>query len=736
MTALMLLKAALRKRPLRLILIALCASGCFLSSIGLGAAGDTLRGAFRKNALLCGGGDINIYTSDLPRGELEKRLALTGAIRVSEGTVRTQRCLCSDGRTRTVRFHTVYGEVLRPLFDGAPGAALSLGYTADFKEENVRFLRLPDGTELETDSRAYLPGLNAVYTDRYNPCTDGDVVDIILTSEVADSLFSDSYVNFAAAVYPPAADLSAVLDNLSAMKDTKYAVRSESEAAFASARSLLETVLDVCAYLPVFIFAVGAVFILFFLSGTARAMRASLSLLLTDGAGKRDVFCGLFLMALLPMLAGLVLSLPAAAALGRAVSRETVRNMGMMWLGFRFKLPRAALSLLVCLFISALSALACVSFISRRSVAEIRKKPGGRKRAAALDFVTTALCTCAALGLALVTMFYGDSLSAVRSELLYERRDFDAQVIYSSLVPVSRLEELMTSGFVSDCEGVLFGTATVHYGDKSEEVFGAAARESGSMLRFYDSAGERVNPVSNMAVLDEKTAEKLGVNAGDIVDIDAGFGRGRISVRCRVAALTRQYSAFTQLISQDTAEQYLDSSGVMNSALVKLGGPAEDFVRFASSLPEVYSVQTVQSMTLRFDRRYCATLRLIRLVITDAALLGLALCLLMSYAAHRRNLKKNSVLLMLGESPLRLAAKASALRLTGFAAGFAAAMPLSVLIERLILNKLSRGTVNYPLVIKPGTVLQAAALIFVYLFASAAFFTWLLRKARADRLQE
>ncbi len=736
MTAIMLLKAALRKRPLRLILIALCSFGCFLCSLGLGAAGDTLTDAFRKNAQLGGGGDIKIYTGDLPRGELEKRLALTGAAGVSEGTVRTLSCLCSDGKTRTVRFHTVYGDVLRPLFEGAPGAALSLGYAADFEAENVRFLRLPDGTELETDTKAYLPGLNAVYTDRYNPCTDGDVVDIILTPEAADGLFADSYVNFAAAVYPSSADIGDVLEELSAMKDTLYAVRSDSEAAFASARSLLETVLDVCSYLPLFIFAVGMVFIFFFLSGTARAMRASLSLLITDGAGKRDVFAGLLLMAFTSMLAGLALSLPAAAALGRAVSRETACNMGMTWHGFRFGLPRAALSVLACLLISALSALICTAFLSRRSVADIRKKPGGRRRADALDLTLTALCTCAALSLVLVTMFYRDSLSAVRSELLYERRDFDAQVIYSSLVPVSRLEELEASGLVSDCEGVLFGTATVRYGNKSEEVFGAAARESGSMLRFYDSAGERVFPAPNMAVIDEKTAEKLGVHAGDIVDIDAGFGRGRVSVRCRVAALTRQYSAFTQLISQDTAEQYLDSSGVMNSALVKLTGTEEDFAGFASSLPEVYSVQTVRSMAHRFDRRYSATLRLTGLIIADAALLGLAFCLLMSYASHRRNLKKNSVLLMLGESPLRLAAKASALRLAGFAAGFAAALPLSVLIEKAVLGRLSRGTVNYPLTVRPGTVLLSAALIFVYLFASAAFFARLLGKARADRLQE
>lgn len=169
MTCMLFFFALLKKRPLRLLLIALCSFGCFFCKLGLGIAADTLVYANDKLIQLCGVGDIELYSETVSCGELEKLLLSLGASEVSEGFRYSLRCSFDDGVERTVRFIALSGDVLKPYIKGDGEFALSYGYSADFNDTLVRKFYLPNGNQIDVSAKAYMPGLNAVYADRLTP---------------------------------------------------------------------------------------------------------------------------------------------------------------------------------------------------------------------------------------------------------------------------------------------------------------------------------------------------------------------------------------------------------------------------------------------------------------------------------------------------------------------------------------------------------------------------------------
>ncbi len=727
----------IRRRPLRLVLIALCSFGCFLCYLGLGCSRDTIAAAQASFVETTGLGDIVVATEEVPEGELRDMLLhIDGVSSADEGYRYSLRCAFGDGAVRTARFFGYAEEsIVSPIMQGEGDFALSYGYAADFSAEQAASLTLPDGEVVPVDAVAYLPLYTAVYIDRHTPSADGEIVDLYADVETIWNISGDRLVNYAVAELSEGADIDAVLRRI-AENDVlfvEYALPAAEETAYAASAELGDVILSVCRLFPWILFAVGLLFICIFLSGLADRSRATAAVLLSDGASLSDVFYGLCLYGLFAVLLGFFAALPAGLLLARSVTDISLENMGLPGAALSFPLSYLLTGLAACAVLALLASAAGTVFLCRRSLVGLLRRVRRRKTGVVMDVLLTALCTAAAICLVTTTLFYKDSLTAVREDLFSHRYSYDAQVVYSGFVPLTRLEELERSGTVAQCEPLLLGTATLSCNGKTCDVSGMALAEGGSLISFYDADGRRMSAVGNQIVLSEWTALRLGAKTGDLVRAEVVYGGKRLEASCLVAGVSEQYSSFTELISIGTIEEYLDSSGVMNSAAVRLlPGKTEEFLRYAESLDGVYSVQLKENAAARFDDRFSGTKRLIDLIIADGALLGFSIYLLMGYSAWRRNLKRNSILLMLGESPLRLAAADALVRLCGVALGLCLGIPASLAAARGILLFLSSDAIRYPFVLRPESLLTAVALALSYVAAVAVLYCIATAKRARD----
>lgn len=718
----LLFRGLLKRRPLRLLLTALCAFFCFLSYFGLLAAHASLEAAEEAFLSRCGQADILLSCEETSPGDIrEMLLAIPGVESCSTAYRCDLKGVCTDGVTRTFRLLGFdENSLLSPILTGEGPFFVSYGYLSDFGGEHLSHVTLENGAEIELRDSCYLPSYTSVYLDRFTVSANGDIVDVFTELDTVYGISGEELANLAYVNAAPGADMDDLLQRIreNGRISVDYAIPFGEEPAFSSSNQLLSLVLRICKLFPVILFGTGLLFICIFLSGVASRSKRTVAILLSDGERFSGIFWGFFLAALLSVLAGMLTSLPASFLLAQAVAKTTAGNMGIPYPGltFPFRLLLAGVGL--CLAVSLLACIVCMLTVKGRTILALKRRQKKKKVSALLDVTVSCLCSAAALTLVFTTCMYRDSVAAVREEVFFERYGYDAEIIYSDFVPLTELEKLTSFGSGTRAEPILLGSAELSFRGKTCRVLGIGISEEGTMLRLRDGDGIPARPVQNQILLAEQTAQTLGVSQGDILQTEVTYGNRSIEILCLVSGVSRQYSAFTQIISIDTVTEYLDSSGVMNGAFVKLenAGEAETltFLSYAKGLEGVYAVQLRSGAIDRFDNRFAGVNKLTLLIILDGAILGLCLFVLMGYGTWRKNLRKNSILLMLGKSPFRIALGDLAKGFAGALLGLLLGIPFSIFAEKRILTALSTDSTVYPLILRGETLLIGTLLICVY----------------------
>ena len=705
-------------------MIFLCAFAAFFAYVGISSAGDTLSASKEDFKASWNGASLIIESEELSEGELSRIVsAVKGTKTVSESYTYTEKCVCADGETRTVRFFGYPAEgLITQRTDVEGDFAISFGYAADFDRNAVTRLTLPDGREVSVTATAYMPNHTAVYTDRYTPATDGQVVDVICDVETVWELSRKRCVNGAVLSTEEYADLNEIKAALAEEKHIEYVTETSNYLSYKGSLTLGETVLKVCALFPWILLGTGMVFIIVFLSGVIDRSRRSVAVLLADGASVAQVIFAFFLSSVIAMACALAAAVPTSMVLSDLISRTALENMGLPYASPAFPLRHVLFCLGLTLVFSLASSAAGAAPLMRKGVKQIGRPVRRRRASALLDFLTVVFCSAAAMALVITTCMYRDSQAEIKREIFDDRYNYDVQVIYSDFVPSSDVS------FLEECaEGVtaspaIIGTATLEFNGNTYSASGIGIGEDSDAVVLQGENGERIRPTENSVVLSRGASDALGAIKGDVISAAVHAGGREIRVMCTVSDVSAQNSAYTELFAIETVEDYLDSSGVMNCAFVNVDGDAHDFASEAGKLSDVYAVQTLDSAKTRFDGRYAGTDRLIKLIIGDGIMLSLFIFLLMSYRTWKRNLRRNRILVMLGESPLRLAFRDAVLRLAGAAAGLGAGYALAYPIGRQVLMLLSTESITFPFVMRLETAAASAGITLLFALSGALLY--------------
>ena len=712
----------IRRHPLRLILIALCAMICFTGQLGLGWASDTITASRQTMQSHWGENSLSVYTENVDAGVLANTFgSLDGVASVREGALsRPMKCTTNDGKTRWVRFFTLAG-------CDAEAPALSYGYAQSFGA--LSGLTLEDGQSIKLKDTAAMPMYTGVYVDRFTPSTDGDLLDVYVTGEQFRRFTGESYVNYAKIIPDgkiPPADL---LDAISGNEDVFVTYGAEEDPAFEAALALEAVTKRMCALFPWVMLGVGLIFISIFLAGVARRSADSITALRTCGAGMFPPFWGIFLYGFAGTALGFCGGVPLGIWLAKFVAETTLGNMGIPMTGLVLRpiypLIGVGASLMLCLLAAAVGLLAVSGKISK--VRTYHVHPIGDKLS---SIAITGLSTAVAMIMVLMSMMFMDSLDAVRREQFSDRYGYDVQIIYGDFVPVTRLQELQDTGMTERCEPMLLGTMTLISGEKALDVTCAGLSET-PLLTLRDDGGKAVAVADNGIALSRHSADALGVAEGDLIQAEIRYGHTKILATCCVSAITEQSAGYLEAVSIRTVEQYLNSSGMMNSVAVKVRpGERNAFCDYARSLENVHAVQTGDAAQRRFDSRYAGTRLLVKLIIFVAVALGLSVCLLMCYMQWKRQSRRISILHCLGKSRVIMTAESGFWRICGTISGGMLGVWISIRLQPKLLAFLSTDTIRYPLAILPKTVGVA-----VVLCLSFEFFCQILFLLCASRRQ-
>ena len=719
-------RGLLQRHRLCFALIALSSFFSFLCQAGLGSSLDLIsvnREMFNETT---GMGDIVLRTEEVPRGEILGMLAqIDGVEEADEGYIWSVRCRSLDGTIRTARFFSYAEEsIVTPLITGKGDFALSYGYETSFPLQNVRTLVLPDGNKITVDATVGMPAYTSVYVNEYIMCTGGEIIDVYSDIEKIWALSGSKDVNFAVIKLDRNADSSIILDRILANNNilVKNAYTTLAEPSYQTSTNLAEIVLSICRLFPWIFLVVGLFFICIFLSGLFNQTNA-VTILHINGASLPDIFTGVFLFCLSGVLLGWVLSIPFALLLAKHISVLTLTNMGVPYDISIFPFNRLLIGFAASIVVSFISSLTGAAFMFRRRFFENMYRKRQRKTNVATDVVMMALCTAVSFSLVACTLIYKDSLNCVKEDLFSERYTFDAQVIYEDFVPLTHIKKLRSSPAVLRVEPMLTGRATLHFDGKSCETVGVALSEDSTLMSFYDSDGDSLKAVRNQIIVSSKTARQLGVTKGDVIELEISYSGKWLYVTCMIAGVSQQHSSFTELVSIDTVEEYLDSSGIMNSASITVNtGDITAFLKHAEKLEDVYSIQLKENALNRFNMRFSGTEKLINIIIAIGIFLGFSICMLIGYSSWKRNLNINVVYIIQGGSAFLRAIKNGLIQLFGVMLGIIVGYPTSISAASQILVFLSNDKIYYPTIFRDRMWFYVIGLSFLYVIIVVLFF--------------
>jgi len=691
---------------------ALCAFWSFLAYFGLCSIQDTLRQTQRQFEDVCGTADLYVYCENTDAGVLQSALkTVSGVVAADEGLFYEERCTGSDGHLYQIRFLGLREtSVLHPYLTSSVQYAVSFGYSADYGSEHLQTLTRQDGTKLDTSEAAYLSIYTGVYLDRCVPSTDSGFADVYADYNAVCGLAGGESVNFAAVRLSEGADALAVIDAVYALDAITVtdAYTGAEEPAYRASQELCEMVVGVCRVFAPLLCGTGILFALLFLSGAVSRIRRSMTALCADGATVAELFLPMFFCALVSLLCGLFAAIPASYILCRQASAVCLRNMGIFEGPIVFPFDSLCRGMLLAAVVSGVSALIGTVGVVRRTVRSVQKHSVPLFAVKLCDFGAAAICTAASVLMTASTVMFHDSLEAVRDELFSQRCVYDALVIYDGFVSLTELDALTALPEVETAEPLLLGSAELRFQSQRFQAMGLGIVEDSSTICFFDADHLPLHAEENRILLSQAAAEILGAKSGDVLTAEIICKGKRTQISCLAAGVSEQYTTFQEVFSVSTAEQYLDSSGLMNCAAVLLSAGAEEeaAIQAIRGVSQVYTVQSHAQAEERFDRRYAGTLKLIRLIAADGLFLGFSVLLLTAFASYRRNLRRNTVLVMLGAPTAHILIPEFLRRLSGVLFGCFIAVPLCSTVVRRLLEMLSAPSVIYPYVFHPNTYLR------------------------------
>lgn len=722
-------KGLLRRRPGMYLPAALCSFWSFLALFGLLITKDTLSDARASFASECGEADLLMYFQEADPGVLyDAVLRVEGVAAADAGSVYEERCTGTDGKTYQVRFTALHSENVLRVSGEHGGGFLSVcgGYAADYGTDALSVLTRPDGRVLHTDGVRYLPYLNAVYLDRFTPSADDGLVPVLTDAQTLCRISGSNTVSFAAIRLLPGADADAVSDTLYHLREINVTeiLRGEMHPAYRAAKELGDSVDAVCRVFPVWLCGTGLLFVLVFLSGAGNAVRRSLRVMRADGAGFREIFRPLMTAGTAAVIPGMLLAIPAGRLVGLLCANETLKNMGLPPSGAVYSVYLFPAAGLLALFTAGFAAAVSAVTACCGTVRDFQQKKTRLRRMRVRDAVTGVFCTAAAVSLTGSAMLFRDSLQEVRDELFTRRCRYDLLTVYDTFVPLTELDMLQNTSEITAAEPMLLGSATLRRADKCYQASGLGIPEDCAGICFFDEDAQPLHAAENRILLSAAAADALDAAPGDPVQAELTIGGKRTVITCLTGGISEQYSGFREVFSIRTAQQYLDSSGLMNCAAVTLadGADAEETAQMLRALPHVCTVQMRTHAAARFDRRFSGTRRLVSLIAWDGLFLGGAVLLLTAFASYRRNLHRRVILLMLGESPVRLMLPELLLRLCAIAAGALLGVPLCMTAERMLLLLLHDPSVRYPFLFSVKTYFVCLMPLALFAMLSAVIF--------------
>lgn len=324
-----------------------------------------------------------------------------------------------------------------------------------------------------------------------------------------------------------------------------------------------------------------------------------------------------------------------------------------------------------------------------------------------------------AVALLIIAFFTNDAIDYILQKYYNEEQSYDLMVHFNRLQKSGELNTFAGLDGVQKVEPVLELPVRLYWQGRTEEELLTGYPPDLTLRKISGTAEKTVALPDDGIILNERTADKLGVGVGDMVEVETLLPQGPVHRdNLKIMGLTRQLIGGGSYVSLRQANRVLRETNTVSGAMLKvLPGHSAAVEKEINSYMGVASVQSRQKELDNFNKNLESLAYSVSIIVLFAMMLGFAIVYsssIISLVERRRELASLQVIgfslkevsgLLLNESILQT--------LPGIILG----LPFGRLLAEAYVQSVNTDLYTLPVIIYPRTYFYAAllGLVFVYL---------------------
>lgn len=332
-------------------------------------------------------------------------------------------------------------------------------------------------------------------------------------------------------------------------------------------------------------------------------------------------------------------------------------------------------------------------------------------------FMVTLFGVMFAVCLLIIAFFYNDVVDYMMQKFFYEGETYDITVRFDSLIDENELVNIDRLDGVLRTEPFIEMPVKIKYRGRSADEVILAYPQNMSMKKLQDETGQQIKVPADGMVINQRTADKLGIKAGDQIEVETMLPYGPIHKdQLQVVGDTQQLFGGGSYISLARGNVILQESNAMSGAMLDVENGKETEVE--ARLQEMLGIASItdrQKEIQNFNANLGVVTSFVSILVFFAVLLGFAIIYnasVINFAERRRELASLRVIgFTVGEISSLLVKENIVLLIGGILLG----MPFGKWLVTVYVQSVSTDQFSLPVIIYPTTYLFAAigGIIFV-----------------------
>ena len=314
------------------------------------------------------------------------------------------------------------------------------------------------------------------------------------------------------------------------------------------------------------------------------------------------------------------------------------------------------------------------------------------------------------VGMLVMSLFSNDSIDYMLTQHYSKEQKYDYLVRFTAPVDSSELLNLSRIEGVVRTEPILEVPAKVHFAGQSRDELLLGLEPDEKLKALVSDTEQPVSLPENGILISSLTAKKLGIEAGDKVEVETLLGIGpKHTAWVKVVGINRQLIGGGSYVDLEQLNHLLQERNLVSGAVLKLDPVyAKAFEAELNKMNGVSSVMSRQKELDNFNKNLESMMASIAIMVFFSVVLGFAIIYNSSVIGFAERKREITSLRVLGFTPREVSRLMLKETLLQSLLGVALGLPFGRLMSQGFMQMASSDLFTLPVVVYPLTYVLSA----------------------------